>query len=83
MSSLAAVEEDVERLRMELETSGVRTAYRSGYDEDHMDAGNQLVRRADVDYLTARAQMAGYVEGYGDGSNGRPKLTIEDLLSRH
>lgn len=80
VSSLAAVEEEAERLRTELETSGVRTAYRSGYENGHMDAADQMARREDVDYLTARAQMAGYVEGYGDGSSGRPKLTIQDML---
>ncbi|MFB9073881.1 hypothetical protein ACFFX0_29420 [Citricoccus parietis] len=83
MSSLAASEEQAEKLRIELETSGVRHAYRYGYEKGHMDAGKQMARREDVDYITARAQMAGYVEGYGDGSNGRPKLTIKDMLPRH
>lgn len=48
-----------------------------------MDAADQMARREDVDYLTARAQMAGYVEGHGDGSNGRPKLTLQDMLPNH
>ena len=80
VSSLSAVEEEAERLRTELETSGVRHAYRYGYEKGHMDAKDQMARRADVDDLTAYAQMAGYVEGYEDGSKGRPKLTIQDML---
>lgn len=83
VSSLAASEENAERLRTELETSGVRHAYRYGYEKGHMDASKQMARREDVDYLTARAQMAGYVEGYEDGAKGRPKLTIQDMLPRH
>jgi hypothetical protein len=82
VASLSAVEEEAEKLRTELETTGVRTAYWSGYDKGHMDAAKQMARRADVDDLTARAQMAGYVEGYEDGSQGRPKLTIQDMLPR-
>ncbi|NUL44304.1 hypothetical protein F7P69_03725 [Cellulosimicrobium funkei] len=80
VSSLAASEEEADKLRTELETSGVRTAYRNGYEKGHMDAGKQMARREDVDYLTARAQMAGYVEGHADGSNGRSKMTIHDML---
>jgi hypothetical protein len=83
VSSLAASEDQAEMLRTELETSGVRHAYRYGYEKGHMDAGKQMSRRADVDDLTAYAQMAGYVEGYEDGSKGRPKLTIQDMLPRH
>ena len=81
-ASLSASEEEAERLRTELETSGVRPAYWRGYEQGHMDAGKQMARRADVDDLTAYAQMAGYVEGYEDGSKGRPKLTIRDMLPR-
>nr|WP_285179862.1 hypothetical protein [Micrococcus terreus]MDK7701908.1 hypothetical protein [Micrococcus terreus] len=81
VSSLAASEEQAERLRTELETSGVRHAYRYGYEKGHMDAADQMARREDVDYLTASAQMAGYVEGYAAGEKGSPKLTIQDMLS--
>ena len=83
VSSLAASEEQAEKLRTELETTGVRHAYRYGYEKGHMDAADQMARRADVDDLTAYAQIAGYVEGYEDGSKGRPKLTIQDMLPRH
>ncbi|MGD6980642.1 hypothetical protein [Citricoccus sp. CH26A] len=83
VSALAASEEQAEKLRTELETSGVRHAYRYGYEKGHMDAADQMARREDVDYLTAMAQMAGYVEGYEDGSKGRPKLTLQDMLPRH
>ncbi|GAA1123088.1 hypothetical protein [Citricoccus alkalitolerans] len=82
VSSLAASEEQAEKLRTELETSGVRHAYRYGYEKGHMDAGKQMSRREDVDDLTAYAQLAGHVEGYEDGSHGRPKLTIKDMLPR-
>lgn len=82
VSSLSAVEQEAERLRTELETSGVRTAYRSGYEKGHMDAGKQMARREDVDDLTAYAKLAGYMEGYAAGEKGSPKLTIQDLLPR-
>lgn len=80
VSSLSAVEEEAEKLRTELETSGVRTAYRNGYEKGHMDAGRQMARREDVDDLTAYAKLAGYMEGYAAGEKGSPKLTIQDLL---
>lgn len=83
VASLSASEDQAEKLRTELETTGVRHAYRYGYEKGHMDAKDQRTRRADVDDLTAYAQMAGYVEGYEDGSKGRPKLTIRDMLPRH
>lgn len=47
-----------------------------------MDARKQIARRVDVDDLTACAHLARYLEGYGDRSNGRPKLTIKDMLPR-
>lgn len=81
-SSLSALDEEAERLRTELETSGVRDSYWRGYEKGHMDAGKQMARREDVDELTAYAQMAGYVEGYAAGEKGSPKLTIQDLLPR-
>lgn len=83
VSSLAASEEQAEKLRTELETSGVRTAYHSGYEQGHRDAADQMARRADVDELTAYAKLAGYMEGYAAGEKGSPKLTIRDLLPRH
>jgi hypothetical protein len=80
VASLSASEEQAEKLRTELETSGVRHAYWYGYEKGHMDAGEQMARRADVDDLTAYAQMAGYMEGYAAGEKGSPKLTIKDML---
>lgn len=86
VSSPSAVEEDAERLRTKLETSGVRTAYRSGYERGHMDAAKQMARREDVDYLTARSTSAygpTAVVIYGkqvvnglmaNGSNGSPSM---------
>lgn len=80
VTSLAASEEQAEKLWTELETSGVRHAYRYGYEKGHLDAQDQMSRRADVDYLTTRAQMAGYVEGYAAGEKSSPKLTIQDMI---
>lgn len=44
VSSLAASEEQAEKRRTELETSGVRTAYWNGYEKGHMDAKDQMTR---------------------------------------
>lgn len=82
VASLAASEDQAEKLRTELETSRARPAYWSGYDKGHRDAADQMARRADVDDLTAYAKLAGYMEGYAAGEEGSPKLTIQDLLPR-
>jgi hypothetical protein len=82
VSSLAASKEQAEKPRTELETSGVRHAYRYGYEKGHRDAGKQMTRRADVDNQTAETQMAGYVEGYAVDDKGSPKLTLADMLPR-
>lgn len=82
VASLAASEDQAEKLRTELETTGVRHAYRYGYEKGHMDASKQMARREDVDELTAYAKLAGYMEGYAAGEKGSPKLTIQDLLPR-
>ncbi len=82
VSSLAASEDQAEKLRTELETTGVRHAYRYGYEKGHRDAADQMTRREDVDELTAYAKLAGYMEGYAAGEKGSPKLTIQDLLPR-
>lgn len=83
VASLAAAEENAEKLRTELEAPGARPAYRSGYEQGHRDATEQMARRADVDRQLAWTKLAGYAEGYEDGSNGRPKLTIKDMLPRY
>lgn len=82
VSSLAASEEQAEKLRTELETSGIRHAYHYGHDKGHRDATKQMARREDVDYLTAYAKLAGYMEGYAAGEKGSPKLTVQDMLPR-
>jgi hypothetical protein len=47
-----------------------------------MDAAMQMARRAEVDNLTAEAQMAGYVEGYAANEKCSPKPTLADTLPR-
>lgn len=82
VASLAASEENAEKLRTELEAPGARPAYRSGYEQGHKDATEQMARREDVDRQLAWTKLAGYVEGHADGASGRPKLTIQDMLPR-
>ena len=83
VSSLAASEENAEKLRTELEAPGARPAYRSGYEQGHRDATLQMARREDVDRQLAWTKFAGYVEGYAAGEKGSPKLTIKDMLPGH
>lgn len=82
VASISAADQEIEKLRRELSEPGVGPAYRRGYEQGHRDATKQMSRREDVDRQLAWTKLVGYAEGYEDGTTGRPKLTIQDMLPR-